>query len=222
MGLDYSLVLGCLDEIDAQLLAVGKEKCNSLRDKTQLSAVVTLLFRAASLLRSLLGLLERGDLDSYDIVKRSFLEAWLLAFELRLLDSQAKAARWHQEEARSWSPDISKLESYARSQGFNTPGVGRDYGGLSEVAHPTKKAAWSSIRVTTARHQACHDVAGAKVKYEQDEIPALLHSLVWMLDEREGWVALGADTKLLPNAIMYAREYAGRLENLRLERGAEG
>lgn len=58
---DYGLVRKCLDEIEVQLLAVGKARCNSLHDKTQLSAVVVLLLRATSLLRSSLGLLERGE-----------------------------------------------------------------------------------------------------------------------------------------------------------------
>lgn len=210
--LQYGLVLKCLDEIEGQLLAVGNAKCNSLRDKTQLSAVVTLLFRAASLLRSSLGLLERVELDSYDIVRRAFYEAWLLAFEFRLVDSQAKAARWHEEESGSWALDISKLEVYARSQGIDMPRIGRDYGGLSEVAHPTRKAAWDSIRVTTARHEECPDVTAAKAKLEQDDVPALLHSLVWIMDERPRWIAMGVDCKGLTNALAYARLYAERME----------
>ena len=170
------------------------------------------MFRAASLLRSLLGLLERVELDSYDTVRRAFYEAWLLAFEFRLVDSQAKAARWHEGESGSWALDISKLEGYARSQGINMPGIGRDYGGLSEIAHPTKKAAWHSIRVTTARHEECPDVAGARAKLEQDDVPALLHSLVWVMDEGPGWVAMGVDPKGLTNALAYARLYAERPE----------
>jgi len=212
MSLQYGLVLKCLDEIEGQLLAVGKARCNSLHDKTQLSAVVTLLFRAGSLLRSLMGLLERGELDSYDIVKRAFYEAWLLAFEFRLVDSQAKTARWHEEESGLWKLDVSKLESYARLQGIDTPRIGRDYGGLSEVAHPTKKAAWHSIRVTTARHEECPDVTGAKANLERADVPALIHSLVWIMDERPGWIAMGVDSRGLTNALAYAELYAERPE----------
>jgi len=204
MHLDYCLVLRCLDEIDAQLLAVGEARCSSLHDKTQLSAVVTLLFRAASLLRSLLGLLERGELDSYDIVRRGFFEAWLLAFEFRLVDSQAKAAKWHEGEPGSWSPDISKLESYAKAEGIDTPGIGWDYGRLSEVSHPTKKAAWDSVRVTTARHEQCADVAEAKAKLERADAPALLQSLVWIMKERPGWIPMGSDPEGMTNALAYA------------------
>jgi hypothetical protein len=212
MSIDYGVVLRCLDEIDGQLLEIGKTKCKSLNDDTQLSAVVTLLFRASSLLRSLLGLLKRGELDSYDVVRRAFYEAWLLAFEFRLLDSRGKAAKWHKGVDPSWSPDISKLQSYSKSQGIDFPSIGRDYGGLSEVAHPTKKSAWHSIRVTTARHEECPDVTGAKAKLERADVPELLHSLVWIIDERPEWIAMGVDSKGLTNALAYARLYAERPE----------
>ncbi len=209
---DYGLVRKCLDEIEVQLLAVGKARCNSLHDKTQLSAVVVLLLRATSLLRSSLGLLERGELDSNDIVRRAFYEAWLLALEFRLVESEVKAAKWHVEESGAWALDISKLEAFARSQSIDIPNIGRDYGGLSEVAHPTKKAAWHSIRVATARHEECTDVTEAKAKLERADVPALLHSLVWIMDERPGWITMGADPKESTNAVEYARLYAKRSE----------
>jgi hypothetical protein len=212
MTLEYGLVLKCLDEVEEQLLAVGKAKCSSLQDKTQLSAVVTLLLRAASLLRSLLALLGRGELDCYDIVRRAFYETWLLAFEFRLPDSRTKAAKWHEDAPGSWSPDISKLESYAKSQGIDTPAIGRDYGSLSEVAHPTKKAARHSIRVATARHVVCPDVVEAKAKLEEADVPALVHSLVWVMDERPGWIAMGVDPAGLTSALTFAKQYAERSE----------
>ena len=215
MSADYDLDRKCLDEIEEQLLGIGQKKCDGLRDKTQLSAVVTLLLRAASLFRSSLGLLERGELDSYDIVRRAFYEAWLLAQEFRLDGSQAKAAKWHDQRSGSWEADISKLESWAKLEGIEAPSIGRDYGGLSEVSHPTKKAAWNSIRVATSRHVECQDVNNGKAKLEQTDLPALLHSLVWIMDERPGWIWMGADPKRLPNALAFARAYAARVEEAR-------
>jgi hypothetical protein len=209
---DYNLACKCLDEIDEQLLAVGQQKCNGLHDNTPRSAVGALLLRAVSLLRSSLGLLERGELDSYDIVRRAFYEAWLLALEFRMDCSQAKAARWHGEQSASWEADISKLESWSKSEGIEVPGIGRDYGGLSEVAHPTKKAAWHSIRVATSRHVGCQDVSNGKTKLEQTDLPALVHSLVWIMGERPGSIQMGADPNRLPNALACAREYTARLK----------
>ncbi|MGH9398715.1 MAG: hypothetical protein ACRD18_17940 [Terriglobia bacterium] len=150
-------------------------------------------------------------MDSYDIVKRAFYEAWLLALEFRLVESEVKNAKWHKEESGSWAPDISKLESWAKSQGIEIPDIGRDYGGLSEVAHPTKKAAWHSIRVATARHEECLDVTDAKAKLEGADVPALLHSLVWIMDERPGWIPMGVDSSRMANALAYARAYQERV-----------
>jgi hypothetical protein len=160
----------------------------------------------------MLWLLDRGELDSYDVVRRDYYESWLLAFEFRLQSSQNKAAQWHEGISGSWSADIRKLENYARSEGIGVPMIGKDYGGLSEVAHPTKKAAWHSIRVTTARHEECPDVTGAKAMLERNDVPALLHSLVWIIDERLGWISLSIDSRALTNALADARLYADRPE----------
>lgn len=145
-------------------------------------------------------------------MRRAFYEAWLLALEFRLVESEVKAAKWHVEESGAWALDISKLEAFARSQSIDIPNIGRDYGGLSEVAHPTKKAAWHSIRVATTRHEECTDVTEAKAKLERADVPALLHSLVWIMDERPGWITMGADPKESTNAVEYARLYAKRSE----------
>ncbi len=47
------------------------------------------------------------------------------------------------------------------------------------------------------------------------DLPALLHSLVWIMDERPGWIQMDADPKRLPNALAYARAYAVRIEKRR-------
>jgi hypothetical protein len=211
MSLNYDLVVRCLDEIESELLRIGKAKCNLLADNTQLSAVVTLLLRAGSLLRSLLGLLKRGELDSYDIIKRAFYEAWLLAFEFRLDDSKERTLKWHSGASSTWSPDISKLHTCSKSLGIEAPGIGRDYGNLSEISHPTKKASGQSVRVTTSRHAECRDVAEAIEQYEYTDVPAMLHGLVWVIEDRPGWISMGVSAKEISNALEYARTYAERL-----------
>ncbi len=83
-------------------------------------------------------------LDACDAVRRAYLETWLLAFEFRLIDSEAKATQWHNGKAKSWSADIPRLKRYAPLQGA-APMLGQDYGGLSKIAHPTKEAASNSV-----------------------------------------------------------------------------
>jgi hypothetical protein len=80
----YPAYFGYLKESEAELLRIGRTKCNYLRDPSQLSAVIFLLMRAASLFRSVLSILQSGQLDACDAVRRAYLETWLLAFEFRL------------------------------------------------------------------------------------------------------------------------------------------
>jgi len=217
MAFDYNFAFRCLDEVEAELLNIGSAKCNLLHDETQLSAVIFLLLRATSLFRSMLDLLAREQLDSYDAVRRAYLETWLLAYEFRLEESGRKAAKWHAKRDDSWSPDISKLEAYSKSQGVKALALGRDYGGLSEVAHPTKSAAENSVAMITARHTDCFakkSLNEAKSKFEKTDLPETLYRFVWLiLEESKGLIRVGADDKKLPNALAYAEAYSKSRDN---------
>jgi hypothetical protein len=165
-----------------------------------------------SLFRSVLSLLENGSLDACDAVRRAYQETWLLAFEFRLEGSQAKAAQWHIGKSDSWSPDIRRLEAYVRSQGISEPMMGKTYGGLCEVAHPTRSAAENSMAVITAPHGdsvAKTSLIEAQTSFESRDVPELMYRFLWLIiEERTGLIKIEADTAALPTAISYANQYA--------------
>jgi hypothetical protein len=84
----------CLDELGQEYLKVGIDHCNRLEDHSQLSAFLMVGIRSVCLLRGMLRLSETQFLDSYDSVRRSFIESWQLQFEFKLRDSTAKAQKW--------------------------------------------------------------------------------------------------------------------------------
>lgn len=55
--LDNEEIILCLDEAERELLRIGEQDCGYFYDDTQLKAVVLLLLRCASLIRSMLVLL---------------------------------------------------------------------------------------------------------------------------------------------------------------------
>ena len=135
---DYQAYAGYLNETEAELLKLAVVRCARLHDQSQLTAVLFLLIRALSLFRSLLLMMEGERANACDAVRRAYLEAWLLAFEFRLIDSEAKATQWHNGKAKSWSADIPRLKRYAQLQGA-APMLGQDYGGLSKIVHPNER-----------------------------------------------------------------------------------
>ena len=174
MGFDYKAYEGYLNEAQAELLRIGAVKCNRLRDETQLSATIYLLIRATSLFYSVLSTPANGRLDLFDVVRRSHLEAWLLAFEFRLEESQSKAARWHAEKNKFGSPNIKVIEHYVRSQGIiDKPLLGQDYGRMCTVIHPTRFASENSVAVVCSAHDtvARHSLLNAKADYECGDVP---------------------------------------------------
>ena len=212
MRIDYDLARECLDETEAELLRIGSAKCSNLQHDTQLSAVIFLLLRATSLFRSMLDLLSRDQMDSYDAVRRAYLETWFLAFQFRLEDSGPEATKWHAMRGSSWSPDIRKLETFTKSQGIKAPALGRDYGGLSELAHPTRSAAENSVAVITGRYGdtvARDSLRKAKVEFEERDLPETLYRFVWLiLDESQGLINIEVDAKNLPVILTYAEQYS--------------
>lgn len=153
---------GYLEEARAELLRIGLTKCDRLREESQLCAVVFLLFRATSLFRSLLFLLQGGRIDACDVILRAYAEAWFLALEFRLRESASKAVLWHKGKSDSWKANMQRLEPFLKSQGVD-PKLKGDYSGLSEVAHPTKRAATNSVVVMdTPLVGVSTEIAGAK------------------------------------------------------------
>ncbi len=185
----------CLDEVDFALFKVAeRDECNRFHVDSQLTAVVLLLARCSSLLRSLMTLLRSGETDSFQVVLRAFEEAWYLAFYLRFGDNDATAAKWLAEKSGTWSVPLGDLIIFAKDRGAPDPTIGRDYGRLSEVAHPTKAAAMNSATLCGERLK----IEGASAELveerrnEELRLPDALNRVVWlMLDQDKRFIPLG-------------------------------
>lgn len=204
-------ILTCLDEIEAELfrLADGGE-CERFHKDTQLAAVLLLLMRMSSLIRSLLLLLESGNFDGFDPVLRAFEETFYLGHELRLSVSTEKTAAWLRGDKDTWSGKISVLVEFSKRRGHPGPNIGRDYGLLSELAHPTKSAANNSVTLCGVRR----GIDGAKAELAQAEknnperIRYALYRLIWLLaDEDEQFVKIAVDLKKMPESEKFVQNY---------------
>ena len=207
MPLDIKLFADCLDEMDRCLFnAAAHDDCAGFHKNTQLTAVLTLLVRCSSLLRSMLQLFESGATDSFQVVLRAFEESWYVALYFRFQDQHVNAAKWQAEVGGQWSPPIGELVEFAKARGVPEPTLGRDYGRLSEVAHPTKSAAFNSVTLCGARLEIPAAIAelAEERKNEEDRFPDALYRLVWvMLDGDKEFIALHISEKDLPQCSKY-------------------
>src|SRR2546430_624414 len=153
MALDCKHVLQCLDEVERELFRIADhEECQRFHKNSQLTAALLLLLRTSSLLRSMLLSLQFRDLlDGFHLIARGFEETWNLAHDLRLSVHHDRAARWLAGENDSWSARIGVLVNFAIGRGHREPTLGRDYGLLSELAHPTRSAAENSVTLCGVR-----------------------------------------------------------------------
>lgn len=180
--LERERALSCLDELETEYLRIGTERCRNLEERTQLSAFLRLGIRSVSLLRTMLRLLEPDTLDAYDAVRRAFYETWQLQFEFRLTDSAAKVQKWFQGNPDTWKADGQKLEAFIKSKAAGPGGLGREYGGLSELAHPTCAAtANSTALVTTRRRMNTNpELLEQSLKELAGDFAELLNRQIWL------------------------------------------
>jgi len=137
-----------LDELEHGYLRVGIEYCKGLDDHSQLSAYLMLGIRSICLLRGMLHLSEPQFLDSYDSVRRSFIESWQLQFDFKMRDSKAKAQKWLERQPE-WQADRKKLEAVIVKLHGGKAGFTREWSGLSEMAHPTFDATVNSVSIAS-------------------------------------------------------------------------
>ena len=157
----------CLDEIDGELFRIAdNDECQRFHKDTQLTAIVLLLMRMSSLGRSLLLLLQSRNFDGFDAALRAFEETFYLAHELRFSASASKAAGWLRGDQDTWSGKIGVLIEFAKKRGHPGPNIGRDYGLLSELAHPTRSAANNSV---TLRRLNCSIFPQFRIAAASDE-----------------------------------------------------
>jgi hypothetical protein len=202
MALDCKKVAACLDELDRELFrAADHVDCDKFHKNSQMTAVLILLVRCSSLLRSSLLLFENRASDGFQVVLRAFEEAWYLAVVLRFADQSEKVRRWHDEENGTWSPPLNELKAFANDRGVADPPMGRDYGRLSEVAHPTKSAAMNSVTLCGSRLGMPEADAELEEEYRNEEarFPDALYRVVWAIgDGDDRFIPLHIDRKSLP------------------------
>lgn len=213
MALDCGQILQCLDEVERELFRVADHaECQRFHKSSQLSAVLLLLLRASSLHRSMLRLLQTKDLeDGFHLVARGFEETWNLAHDFRLRLHGTRAMTWFAGKDKSWSAKIGALVDFAVGRGHREPTLGRDYGLLSELAHPTRSAAENSVTLCGVRM----GIAGAEdqIVTEQQNcekrISATLYRLLWLiLDEDAKFIAIPVDQDKMPISSEFVRNYA--------------
>lgn len=210
MPFDYETGAECIQEINRELLRIGRDRCNHLRDETQLSAVILLLLRTTSLFRSMVRLLQAEELDAFDAVRRAFFEAWNLAFQFRLTAFCEDVTRWQAQENQAWSARLGDLERYARERGHRTPNLGRDYGMLSRLAHPTRDAAENSAALQISRYAnnpQVHTIERAR-EHLENGLNGILYRIVWLtIDQHEDFIDIPVNEGHLRTAAQYAENY---------------
>jgi hypothetical protein len=141
-------VAPCLDELESEYLNAGIDHCQGLDDHSHLSAYLMLGIRSICLLRSMFRLADPQFLDAYDSVRRSFVESWQLQFEFKLRDSTAKTQKWLEGQPE-WQADRKKLEALIVKLLGEEAGFAREWGELSEMAHPTFQATVNSVAIAS-------------------------------------------------------------------------
>jgi hypothetical protein len=209
---DPKPILQCLDELESELFeAADYSDCLRFHRNSQLTAVLLLLLRTSSLLRSMLLLVQYRDLvDGFHLVARGFEETWNLAHDLRLRAHHDRAIRWLAGTNNSWAARIAELVEFAKGRGHREPTLARDYGSLSELAHPTHAAADNSVTLCGFRMGI--DGAEAQIATEQENcekrITATLYRLLWLvLDQDARFIAIPVSEQKMPQSSQFVRDY---------------
>lgn len=212
MALDYKQILQCLNEAERELFRVADgAECQRFHKNSQLSAVLLLLLRASSLHRSMLHLVQINDLeDGFHVVARGFEETWNLAHDFRLSLHENRATRWFAGKDKSWSARIGVLIDFAVGRGHREPTLGRDYGLLTELAHPTRSAAENSVTLCGVRTgiPGAEDQILAEQENCEKRITATLYRLLWLiLDQDVTFIAIPLDQDNMPVSSEFVRNY---------------
>jgi hypothetical protein len=211
MAFDPQQIRKSQHEVERELFRVADHAdCKRFHEETQLTAVVFLLIRCASLLDSFVLVFQSRNLDGFHPVLRAFEETWNLAHELRLKEQHIKASKWLAEANDTYLASISILNEFVKNRGQHQPPLGRDYGSLSELSHPTRSAAMNSVGVALRRLGS----DGAEVEFRKAEendqlrIPYALHRLIWLvIDQDPRFILLPVDTSRMPFSMKFFEAY---------------
>jgi hypothetical protein len=206
---DYEKFQRYLFELESALSLIGIRDCSDMRDDTQLSAVIYALLRATSLFRATLSLLENDLMDASDVMRRAYWEAWMLGYEFRLESSADHAKNWHREKDKHGIPKISRVKSYEDRRGLKASSYGAAYGGLSEVAHPTKSATENSLVTVSAIHgDKSGRIEHARETITNGDTPSMMYLLIWtVFSEWPGMISLGIKPEDVPRSAAFYDEY---------------
>jgi hypothetical protein len=211
LPLAHEQIHRCRDEIERELFRVADhDDCKRFHIESQLTAVVLLLIRNASLLQSMLLLFASRNLDGFHPVLRAFEENWNMAHELRLKEQQNKALRWLGQANDTYLASIPVLNEFIRGRGQHEPSLGRDYGSLSELSHPTRAAAMNSVGVALLRLGSDGAEAAFQVAEKNDElrIPYALYRLIWLiLDQDPRFIPIPSNPKNMPLSLKFYESY---------------
>ncbi len=138
--------------------------------------------RSICLLRSMLRLAEPEFLDAYDSVRRSFIESWQLQFEFKLRDSATKAQKWLEGKPDAWKVDREKLEALITKLQGGQGGFAREWGELSEMAHPTLQATVNSVAIasTIAGINPQPTLLKESLKKLNEDFVGMVNRVIWL------------------------------------------
>jgi hypothetical protein len=212
MALDFKQVHQCLDEVERELFRIADHaECQRFHKNNQLSAVLLLLLRASSLHRSMLRLVQFKDLeDGFHLVARGFEETWNLAHDFRLSTHADRAMKWFAGKDKSWRARIGVLIDFAVGRGHREPTLGRDYGLLTELAHPTRSAAENSVTLCGVRMgiNGAEDQILTEQENCERRITATLYRLLWLILDQDGkFIEIPVDQNNMPASSEFVRNY---------------
>jgi hypothetical protein len=211
LKLDPKQVRACLDEIESELFRLADSgDCERFHKDTQLTAVLLLLMRMLSLIRSLLVLQESQDHDAFDGVLRAFEETWYLAHEFRLTARSHRAIAWLAGQRNTWKAKFGILIEFAKGRGHNAPTMGADYNILSELAHPTRTAAENSLALCMVRHgiDGAKEQLADQPRMKGERITYALYRLVWLMtDQDDKFIKVPADIRKTLECEKFIAEY---------------
>lgn len=206
----------CLDELEQEYLKFGIDHCKGLEDHSQLSAFLMLGIRSICLLRGMLRLCDPQFRDSYDSVRRSFIESWQLQFEFKLRDSNAKAQKWLERQPE-WQADRKKLEGVIKKLHGGEAGFTREWAGLSEMAHPTHDATVNSVAIASTlfgMNPRPHRLEEEFQKLATDYV-GMVNRVIWLtLQKYEDFTDVPLQEAQFPKSVELHKKF--------LEAGREG
>jgi len=199
----------CLDELEQEYLKVGIDHCNELEDHSQLSAFLMVGIRSICLLRGMLHLSDPQFLDSYDSVRRSFIESRQLQFEFKLRDSTAKAQKWLEGQPE-WLADRKKLEAVIKELHGEEAGFTREWAGLSELAHPTLEATVNSVAIASTvfgMNPQPHQLEEGFQRLAKDYV-GMVNRVIWLtLQKCDDFIETPLKEDQFPNCLTLHKQF---------------